>query len=161
MRMIRSSAFLALLAAPALAQQPIPAAQPGPPVVTPAPVFPPRVPVVVENPNKQIYGVWEMHQYFRPDPSANPIPKGTVEFKEDHTFIWLSAHGDKLEGKYQIYNDKIMLSTTTAFGKVRNYNFTDLDIVDGKILRPIGLTAFEVWQHPVKKEEKPEEKSKK
>ena len=116
---------------------------PEPPMPMPKPEPKPRV--VPEKPHVIFVGKWEIVQFLRPIQNSTPIPKGIIEVKDDQTFIWTSAQGDAIAGTFQVLDQKIVLTRKTPLGETFKYNIAKLDIVDGKVIRPIGANTYEEW----------------
>ena len=139
MRILSTLAAAAALAGGVLAQPPKGE------VPMPMPVPDPKAKVVPDMPHKIFVGEWEMVQYLRPFQNEMPIPKGTIEFRDDQTFVWKMYQGDTIAGRFQVVDEKIMMTRKTPLGETFTYNFTHLDIVDGKVVRPIGANCYEEW----------------
>ena len=123
---------------------------PEPPMPMPKPEVKPRV--VPEKPHKVFVGEWEIVQYLRPTAATVPLKKGVIELKDDQTFTWQTAQGDAMAGTYQVVDQKIVLTRKTAIGEAFRYNLNKLDIIDGKVIRPIGANTYEEWTKlPAKK----------
>jgi len=149
MRKILTLAAMAAFTSIASAGQP-PA--PMPEALLPMPKVEPKAKVQPDRPHKILVGEWEMVQFLRPFPGDLPIRKGTMALRDDLTFTWTMADGDSFYGRYAIYNQKLVLTRKTQLGETFTYNFTHLDIVNGKITRPIGANCYEEWSRiPPKK----------
>ena len=101
--------------------------------------------VLPDKPHKIFVGEWEIVQYLRPTSQSLPIPKGTMEVRDDLTFTWKSAQGDTISGTFQVFDQKIVLTRKTPLGETFKYNIVHMDIVNGKVIRPIGANCYEEW----------------
>jgi hypothetical protein len=168
MRILSTLAAVAAFTGGAFAQPPVVPAPAVPlkgEVPMPMPKPEPMAKVVPDRPHKIFVGEWEMLQYLRPYtlekshltedrpfPQGLPITKGTIEFRDDLTFTWAISYHDRNVGKfdtiagtYQVIDQKIVMTRKTPLGETFTYNFTHLDIVDGKVIRPIGANCYEEW----------------
>jgi len=105
----------------------------------------PKPKVMPDLPHKIFVGEWEIVQYLRPTVASAPLPKGLIELKDDLTYTWKTAQGDTIAGKFQVFDQKIVLTRKTPLGETFTYNLIHLDIVDGKVVRPIGANCYEEW----------------
>jgi len=44
-----------------------------------------------------------------------------------------------------VFDQKIVLTRKTPLGETFKYNIVHMDIVDGKVIRPIGANCYEEW----------------